>query len=261
MSSGSSAGGAPQVQPTDGAAGQIPTATDLMWERAALELSPEKTLERVTANAKSVVSTVGVVGVLLGALGLLTTAVIQGNTLLLGAAYATSALATAAVTLALFTLIARNAEVAVGNLADVEKWYLNEIRRKRGAAWASALLFCAGLLATLVVVMGGIQEVGTSAHGDAKNHLQLSVVTTGKGSTIRLAGSVSGLTQSQTVSVRVEVAGAPVIEAVSYPDDSGSAALDVSGAATKQRELPVAVVRILDSDGTIATQMRLGTAG
>lgn len=233
---------------------QTPTPSDLMWEKAAAEVTPEKTLARVTENARFVVSTVGVVGVLLGGLGFLAASAVQQNWLLLAGAFATSVLAAIAVTIALFTLIARNKQVAVGNLDEVEAWYLGEIDRRRGSAAASMFLFLAAVVAAGVALVGGVAAVEDARDPDIALHATLqSEASSDGGFDVSLSGEVDGLKDDQEVRVEITANGSTFVRLIAQPDEDGNVNLDAAGNTVSDADVK-AVIQVLDGAKVVHTR-------
>jgi hypothetical protein len=236
--------------------GERPTPSDLMWERAANELAPEKTLQRVTDNARFVVTTVGVVGVLLGALGLVTASVLQGEWWLLAAGFATSALAGIAVCIALFTLVARNKKVAPANLTEVEQWFTAEIERKRGAAAASGALFAAAVVALATTVAAGVVAVDSARSPAIDAELSLTATANHDGNwTAHLVGQITGLNDDATIVIRVTAQRRNVINLSAVTDASGTIDIDAEAAVDSTAGMQAVVTTA--EDGHVIAQLEL----
>ena len=105
--------------------GEDATEDDL-WESTAKELTPDKSLARIAANAKFTVATVTVVGAVLTALGLVTVQTVNMDRTSRILADLSVSAGLLAVLLALLYLALRVREVNAQNLVQVEDWYRSE---------------------------------------------------------------------------------------------------------------------------------------
>jgi hypothetical protein len=185
-------------------------APDDLWETAAQELGPEKSLARISANAKFTVATVAVVSTALTALGLVSAQA------LVGAARTPRTLAVLSVGAAVLAILAallylalRVRQVNVENLAEVQRWYEREFRRTWPVMAASWLLI-------LAVALGGAAGLLTAldAGGESAPQLTLQVAGTEGQRMVTASATVAGLRARSVVALRAtaESAGtAPVL--------------------------------------------------
>lgn len=192
-----------------------------IWDVAAVQLTPDKSLERVGTNARSTVTTVAVVGTLLGALGLASaqSALLDPiSRLLAGLAVVAAGLA---VLTALSYLALRLEKLYVGDLNAVENWYRRQFRRAYLAVVASWLLVVAVALATAA----GLATLLTGESGaDPRVGLRVSGASTVR--SVAADGRIGRLEPDATVALRVtgESAGkAPVVllESRAQADEAG----------------------------------------
>jgi hypothetical protein len=200
------------------------------WDEASKTLMPDKTVTRLTERAKYLVTTVSVVGTLLTGLGILTVTITDNDTLMV-LAFIVLVLASSAVCVALVTLLARMKWVRPGNLLDVEKFYLDEIHRKRPVLFASALLVAAAGLAAVTGLVAAGQVVFGSP--DLTNRATLAA-NTGEDGTIDIAvgGSITGMDDDQVLAIRIATGTGDDLQlsalALAYPDKDGTVKLDQS---------------------------------
>jgi hypothetical protein len=177
--------------------GEAPGPEDEQWQAARAELTPERSLARITANARATVATTALVGTLLTGLGL-----VSGQTLLLGgparwAALGAAAAALASVLTGLVYLAQRLREVNPRELGAVEQWYAEQFRRARLAVAASWLLVPA-------VVLAGVAVVATLLPaGPGEPALALRVAGSGAARTVDADVTVSGQPAASVVTVRL----------------------------------------------------------
>jgi hypothetical protein len=184
-------------------------APDDLWGTAARELGPEKSLARISANAKFAVATVAIVGTALTALGLVNAQALVGARTPRTLALLSVGAAVLAVLAALLYLALRVRQVNVENLVEVQRWYEREFRRTWPAMAASWLLI-------LSVALGGaaglITALDTAETGAPQVTLQ--VAGTGRERTVTASATVTGLRTRSVVALRAtaESAGkAPVL--------------------------------------------------
>lgn len=126
------------------------------WQQAADDLSPEKSLARAAANGRFLVGLVVVISSLLTGFGSIALSGLDLGRASRWAVAGVLLLVTAALGLALSSLVLRSRAVAIGDLQDVERWYLREFRRMRRVAWAGWLLVAAlvvsGVLGAVLVL-------------------------------------------------------------------------------------------------------------
>jgi hypothetical protein len=177
--------------------GETPGPEDEVWRAARSELTPQKSLARITANARATVATTALVGTLLTGLGL-----VSGQTLLTGglarwAALGAAAAALASVLTGLVYLAQRLRDVNPRDLGAVERWYVDQFRRARLAVAASWLLVPA-------VVLAGVAVVATLLPGGtAEPALGLRVAGSGAARTLDADVTVSGQPLAAVVRVRL----------------------------------------------------------
>ncbi|WP_406738568.1 hypothetical protein OG365_24430 [Streptomyces sp. NBC_00853] len=128
--------------------------SDQRWKAAAEELAPHKSLQRMTANSRSMVGTIAVVATLLAGLGTFAASQLTSEPILMYAASASVFLATLSAALSLSTLIDRGKRVNLSNLTAVKDWYERELERGRRGAWGGALLIAAILIAGTTSFVG-----------------------------------------------------------------------------------------------------------
>jgi hypothetical protein len=189
--------------------GADPGPDDERWQAARSELTPEKSLARITANARATVATTALVGTLLTGLGLVSGQTMLGGGLARWAALGAAAVALTSVLTGLVYLAQRLREVNPRDLGAVRQWYEQQFRRARLAVAASWLLVLAVLLAAVAVgatlVPGG---------GSGEPALGLRVAGSGAARAVDADVTVSGLPAAAVVRVLVLGVGGSCPEAV-----------------------------------------------
>ncbi|MFF8990013.1 hypothetical protein ACF09H_08715 [Streptomyces sp. NPDC014983] len=228
-----------------------PTKTDLRWQSAAEELAPHKSLTRLAANARSVITTIAVVATLLAGLGAFAAAQLTDHPLLMTFAAISVAAAAAAVILSLIALVNRENPLAVGDLEQVKEWYKNRLAKGQAAAWGGVMLIIAVGVAAITSV-GGL--VWGAWDRDPAVQMSLAVARKGDASTVHLSADAKKVPSGATV--RVQLKDNNKVEwfngAVS-PGGSGAATLtqdvEVSSSA-----MPLHLdVRVMDGKKTLKT--------
>ncbi|NES12512.1 MULTISPECIES: hypothetical protein [Micromonospora] len=174
---------------------------DLLWEEAAAELVPAKSLARIDERARRAVTAISLVGTLVTGLGLVAGGQVAGSRSAKVLGVAAVVAAVAAVVLALGALLLRlpRHRVALGNLAEVEGWY----RREFGRAWG---VVAAGCLTMIAVLLAGTASVValTDRSGDAPT---LSLRLTGTGTEAVLTARVGMTGVDPDAVLRTELTG------------------------------------------------------
>jgi hypothetical protein len=151
-----------------------------VWETAAGALTPDKSLARIDARAQQVIGTIGLVGVALTGLGLVSGSLLGRDPAARALALAAGAAALLAVLLALGASVLRiDPEMETGNLLAVEQWYRRQFRRARVVSVAGWLLL-AGL--ALAAASAGVVIV----HGASPSPI-VSVAKAGVGEDAKLS--------------------------------------------------------------------------
>lgn len=178
--------------------GEEPSSADLVWQATADAFTPDKSLTRISAQARATVSTVAVVGTALTALGL-----VSVTSLL--TAPVTRWFGTAAALLALLAVLAsvaflglRLERLNIEDLDEVKRWYGRQFRRSYLAVAGSWLLLaavvCAGIAAgTALWVSARGQDVGVNAQ----------VSGTGAERSVKVSGTVTGLADDDALETTV----------------------------------------------------------
>lgn len=208
--------------PADVAHGEEVEADDF-WVAARAELRPEKSLARVGASAKYVVSTVTVVGLVLTALGLAGTGSLAGRPLARTFAGIATAIALVAVLLALSYLAVRPEQLNTEDLDEIEPWYRRQFKRVWLVACASWLLLAAVLVAAGVA--GSV--LLTQARGD-RPVLTLSVQGTGAQRTLGVAVQAGSLHPGDDIQVTVRAGQEVLLSGRATADPLGKASLTAS---------------------------------
>jgi hypothetical protein len=137
--------------PPSRVAAVTPTSESKQWRTAAAELTPDKSLARMTENARFFVgSVITVVGTLLTGLGLVSATQLQATNPVRWFSVMVVALAALAVILALLTITFRLSQIHPGNLDEVATWYRRRLRRN---LWLQLAVFA--LIAAVVLAGGG----------------------------------------------------------------------------------------------------------
>jgi hypothetical protein len=201
--------------------GEDPTVADLYWAGAAADLTPDKTLARVNANARATVTTVAVVGTVLSGLGLISAQTVAGahagRWLALGAV----AFAIVAVLCGLAYLALRLERLNVADFGDVERWYRAQFRR----AWLAML---ASWLLVVAVVLAASSAVATlvDSRSDKDVALDLQLIGNGNAQKLQVGAKASGLDEGALVVTKVvglgrECPEVVLLESRSTADASG----------------------------------------
>lgn len=133
----------------DGGVGNV-RPSDEYWQAASEALSPEKSLARIDEKAKHLVGSVGVVGAVLGAGGLVVSENLAAGGVARALAFASSVLAFVAVAAALGASLLRfEASVSYRDLDAVRAWYDAQFQRAKLVVVAGALLLCAVMVAAV----------------------------------------------------------------------------------------------------------------
>lgn len=207
-----------------------------VWAKAAEDLTPSNSLERVTAYNQFIIGSISTVGTLLAGLGGITAAVtvtrstkeIHGVPIIPVLALLTSVLAGAAVTTALVNRRPATDRVNTLNLYNVRDWFDKQIDlNKQRVRWASGLFIGAACVATVTAAVAGGLALA-SAFDDPRNLTSVSATTGDKGAvTIHLGGAVDRLHDDQYVVVEVTsgTAKAPILSQQIFPDGDGKVSL------------------------------------
>ena len=126
------------------------TTAERRWQRAAGELTPEKSLARASSNGRFLVGLVVLVSSLITGFGTIALNSVTLRSTSRAVVVLVVLLVTSSVSLALSSLVLRTGRVAIGDLVDVERWYTSEFRRMRRIAWAGWLLVAAIVLSGLL---------------------------------------------------------------------------------------------------------------
>jgi hypothetical protein len=168
------------------------------WQEAAAELAPAKSLDRMMANGRFVISTVTTVGVLLTGFGIVGVERLAGEPAPRLLAALSVPLAVVAVILALYSLLARSRDVNLDNLTEVQTFYTERLRRApfvTAAGWALIgaifLAGSAGCWSVLATISGDKTEVVVSlsirdAASAPKAHLVVALAHVADGATVKL---------------------------------------------------------------------------
>lgn len=124
--------------------------SDEYWQAASEALSPEKSLARIDEKARHLVGSVGVVGAVLGAGGLVASQSLAAGGAARAFAFASSVLAFVAVAAALGASLLRfEASLPYRDLVAVRAWYDGQFKRAELVVVAGALLLCAVIVAAI----------------------------------------------------------------------------------------------------------------
>jgi len=182
------------------AAGRPVSSADTLWEAAAAELTPHKSLERVDARAQQVLGTVSVVGIVLTAFGLVAGTLLGPPSAASWVAQIAAAAALLAVMLALGASLLRvTPALTPGNLLEVEAWYRAQFRRAYAVVAAGWLLVGALALAAIAAAL-------LLARGDAVNPV-ISMALAGVGAEAKLVVRVEFSGVKPGAQLRTEVTG------------------------------------------------------
>jgi len=219
------------------------TASDRLWQAAAADLAPDKSLARMNDKAKQVVTSVTLVGTLLAGFGLIAPATLPLPPLARGLAVAAVITAVLAIALALVSLLLRfTPAIRPGNVIEVERWYRSQFHRAYlvvAAGWAllAALAFAAAAAAVTLL---------NPTPPDPLIVLQ----TTGTGNDIQVSVHAEVTGRSTQDILRVELAGVAagtrtvVGASVGRPATNGAAAVTLTTSAFAGYDSAEAVVTV-----------------
>ncbi|MFJ6604735.1 hypothetical protein [Streptomyces lydicus] len=180
--------------------GERPTRLDLLWQAAADELAPHKSLARMAANARSAIGTITIVATLLAGLGTFAASQLTDYPWLTTFAAVSVAAATAAVILSLIALVNREAPISVNDLEQVKEWYEKRLEKGKLAASGGVALIGAVVLAAVTSIVGllvGAWDADTDAQ------MSLSVARKDAMSTAHLSVDVNNVPSSALVQVQL----------------------------------------------------------
>jgi signal transduction histidine kinase len=200
---------------------------DETWRAAKAELSPDKSLARVGANARASVTAVTLVGTLIAGLGLLSPAALPATGPVRVVALAAVATAALAVLLGLLYLALRLERVNLEILEEVQLWYEHQFHRAGLAAAASWLLVLAVLLAAATAALVVLHVT------PPQPAMSLRVAGTGDKRTVEAEVTASDVDPGADVLVRVTaLAGAcpqvVLLESRNRADQTGKLAVRTS---------------------------------
>lgn len=201
-----------------------PTNSDLRWQAAAEELAPQKSLARVSANAKSIVGTITIVATILAGFGTFAASQLGDNPgLLVGAALSIIAAASAAA-LSLSAIISRGTKIAPGNLDQVKSWYAKELEKGKRAAAGGVALIVAIAIATITSVSG---LMGNALDRDPRAQMTIAVARENNASFVHLSSDVRHIPPGARIYMQlIDKRSRDWFHAVLDPAKSGKAALD-----------------------------------
>jgi hypothetical protein len=159
------------------------------WQTAATYLQPEKSVERIVASAKYVITSVTIVATVLTAVGTLKAEEFAADPILKLLATSTGIVVSGAILLAYLPLIMRTKDVQVENLLEVERWFKSEMEKGR-------FVRSAGIFLSLAVVLAVITAV-VAAVGREDPHAAVSIVETGFGTQQKVVVTVTVPSPSQ----------------------------------------------------------------
>lgn len=222
--------------------GEDATEDDL-WESTAKELTPDKSLARIAANAKFTVATVTVVGAALTALGLVTVQTVNMDRTSRILAELSVSAGLLAVLLALLYLALRVREVNAQNLVQVEDWYRSELRR----AWVAV---AAGRVLIVAVALAGIAGLYSTLASHAELPPQLALQVAGTGCKRNVTASATLMNMRVGAVVILRLTGEPtgskpvlLVESKITVNNTGTAM--VSSGATKVISYPKYLLVVL----------------
>lgn len=169
-----------------------PTPAGLRWRAAADDLSPEKSLSRVAANAKYVVATVTVVGATLATVGVTSAAGLADRPAIRALVLVAAVLSALAVVVALSFLTLRSHPVNLENLVEVESWYAAELKRGIWVRVAGYLL----VIAVLTAITAGILAAVSAS---PRARLGIQAVPAGTTTKVTASATFEGLRSAATV--------------------------------------------------------------
>jgi hypothetical protein len=176
-------------------AGATPKPETLRWRAAADGLSPEKVVERISANARFLTGTVTVVATTLTAFGLVGASSVLQQPIARYMAVAAFAAVLAAVGLSLSCLVIRGRNVNLENLQAVEAWYRQEFRKAYRLAIAGSALLAGLLLAGSAALVSVIAP--------ARHHVIELDLYGAEGRSIKVSAKASGIQRGSVATIRV----------------------------------------------------------
>jgi hypothetical protein len=225
--------------------GNRPTSADLRWVEAAKELTPDKSLLRATANAKFLVATISVLGVLITGFGAVSATQVASEKALLIGTGLTTVLAALSVGIAIWTLLPRNDKIRAGNLIAVREWYQAELKRKGKASVAGLLLLVAIAVAAGTAVAGTIAAIVNKA---PTNHVTVSAAKTKDGYIIAVKGTVSNVPAGSIVNLTLSGPDRLVV-VVAKPDEEETATVDSTAVVASLPAKLSTSIRVVGPDG------------
>ncbi len=191
---------------------------------AAKELTPDKSLTRIGANAKFTITTVAIVGTLLTGFGLGSVDRVAGNAAAERLAVLAVIAAFAAIVLALAYLAIRLEKLNVSNLDEVAAFYRRQFQRSR-------LVVVSGGLLVVAVVFAGLASISTLLASKPPPEAVLQVTGTGATRTVSGRTQLEQLEKSSVVTLRVTGATASgeestIIDARAMPDRKGKSMVE-----------------------------------
>lgn len=248
------------------------SADDLaMWEEAAKDLLPPKTLAKVVERHQFVITTVSTVGTLLAGLGGVTAAITITRTTHYSqpfdsfpaipfvpvSALLVSVLAGAAVIVSLAARRPKFTLLNTHNAYEVRDYYTTQIEHStRILPAAYGLLLAAALLATITSGITGVVAISDPSGGPAADPRNLASLTTSVGAggavTATLAGAVDRVQEGHHVRVQItsDIAQAPLADLMVYPDGDGKASLAAETQVPVGTNNVKAVITVSDETGT-----------
>jgi hypothetical protein len=223
------------------------TASDRLWQQAAAELLPARSLARVDEKAQQVVTNVSILAAVLTGLGLLTGDQLTHSPGGRPVAIATLAIAWLSVLLAYGSQLLRvSPATAPGDVEQVKAWYGRQFRR----AYA---VVAAGVLSLLSLVLAGITAIVVLAASPAPGRPTVAIQLSGAGADATLTVDLSfpGLTGQQQLQATITGVG-PNGSRTTLADTTVLAGANGT-AATNLRASNVARYRAIDIAATTPT--------
>jgi len=217
--------------------------SDEYWEAASEALSPEKSLARIDEKARHLVGSVGVVGAVLGAGGLVASQNLAAGGLARAFAFASSVLAFLAVAAALGASLLRfEAGLPYRDLVAVRGWYDAQFQRAKLVVVAGALLLCAVAVAAAAATAAFFSTAGHDP--------SLSLAAIPGNSMTAVSAKVTATHIASSELVHAELAAmiggrrTVIATGVSNADDDGK--VSISFEATAPRDVTVELVAQTD---------------
>jgi hypothetical protein len=170
-----------------------------LWQDAASELTPAKSLARINDNAKFLAGSVTIVGTLFTGFGLLTIDRLRADGLPFGVALVAGCVAVLAVLVALASLVLRMKTLRISNLREVEDWYKGQLKR-------GAILAIAGWALTFSIALSAGAS-GFVLLTDQAMAPTLSLQLSRTGNDTRVSGRVTVLGLAPRTMVTTEIIG------------------------------------------------------